>query len=269
MQPLLLVPLRPIRVEDPGDHRRHVEAPLGDLGDDDVRVVAVGRGDEGVGPIDPGRVQRLDLERGADRELAAHVLPGALEADLEPRVRLRVLVEAGDLVALAQQRPGQRGADPARADDEDEHGSRILVLGRVGARAPARLPPSGECPVAAPASSGGAVSSTRQGALRSTYSVTGPISAGRAPPTPPRIAPPRIRVGGSPPITITSTPRSRAVCDDPRPDVARPDHRRVHLHRLVLLAHLARALERRVGRLHPRPRGGGEVSGTVSGMSIT
>ena len=61
--PLLLVPLGPQRIEDPRDHRRHVEPPLRDLGDDDVRVVAVGGGDEGVGPLDPGGGQRLLLER--------------------------------------------------------------------------------------------------------------------------------------------------------------------------------------------------------------
>ena len=64
---------------------------------------------------------------------------------------------------------------------------------------------------------GGAVSSTRHGALRSTYSVTSPISGGRAAPIPPRIAPPRTRLGGSPPITIASTPRRRAASTIPAP----------------------------------------------------
>ena len=41
--------------------------------------------------------------------------------DLEPRVRLGVLVEAGDLVPLAEHRPGDAGADPATTDDQDEH----------------------------------------------------------------------------------------------------------------------------------------------------
>ena len=66
---LLLVPLGPQRIEDPRDHRRHVEPLLGDLGDDDVGVVAVGRGDERVRPLDPRREQRVDLEPGPDREL--------------------------------------------------------------------------------------------------------------------------------------------------------------------------------------------------------
>ena len=55
LQALALLPLRPQRVEDAGDHGRHVVAALGDLGDDDVGVVAVGGGDEGVGVLDPGR----------------------------------------------------------------------------------------------------------------------------------------------------------------------------------------------------------------------
>ena len=47
--------------------RGDVEAPLRDLGDHEVRVVAVGRGDEGVGAVDAGLEQRVDLERGARR----------------------------------------------------------------------------------------------------------------------------------------------------------------------------------------------------------
>ena len=97
VQALALVPLGPQRVEDAGDHRRHLVAALGDLGDDDVGVVAVGGGDEGVGLLDPGRDERVGLEPGADREAAAEVLPALVEADLEPRVGLGVLVEAGDL----------------------------------------------------------------------------------------------------------------------------------------------------------------------------
>src|SRR5215218_3138657 len=64
---------------------------------------------------------------------------------------------------------------------------------------------------------GGAVTSTGQGAFFSTYSVTSPTSGGRDPPTPPSTAPPFIRVGGSPPITITSTPRRRASSTIPAP----------------------------------------------------
>ena len=48
-----------------------VEAPLRDLGDHEVRVVAVGGGDEDVGLADAGLLERLDLERRADGEAAA------------------------------------------------------------------------------------------------------------------------------------------------------------------------------------------------------
>ena len=115
VQALALVPLGPQRVEDAGDHGRHFVAPLGDLGDDDVGVVAVGGGDEGVGLLDPGGDQGVGLEAGADREAAAEVLPGLVEADLEPRVRLRVLVEAGDFVAFAAASPGRPRSRPGRS----------------------------------------------------------------------------------------------------------------------------------------------------------
>src|SRR5262245_9748215 len=59
---LLLVPLGAERVEDARDHRRHVEPALRDLGDDDVGVIAVRGGDEGVGPFDPGREQGVLLK---------------------------------------------------------------------------------------------------------------------------------------------------------------------------------------------------------------
>ena len=123
MQALALVPFGPQRVEDAGDHGRHLVAALGDLGDDDVGVVAVGGGDEGVGVLDPGGDQSVGLEAGADGELAAEVLPALVEPDLEPRVRLGVLVEAGDFVPLAQHRASDGGANTATADDQDEHGA--------------------------------------------------------------------------------------------------------------------------------------------------
>ena len=146
----------------------------------------------------------------------------------------------------------------ARRVSERQRPRHPTTTADASARRPARLEPSLR----------GAVISTRQGALRSTYSVTGPISAGREPPMPPRIAPPRILLGGSPPITITSTPRSRAASTIPATDAARPDHREVDLDRLVLLAHLLRPLQRRFAA-SIRSGGGGESSGTVSGRSTT
>src|SRR5262249_5688836 len=47
------------RVEHADDDRRHVEELLCDLSDHDVRVVAVGGDDDGVGVLDPGGPQKL------------------------------------------------------------------------------------------------------------------------------------------------------------------------------------------------------------------
>src|SRR3954454_10361835 len=103
---LLAVPGRAPRVEDACDHLRHAEAELSDLRDDEVGVVAVGGGDEHVGLLDPGLRQRVHLERRADREAAAGLLPALAELDVEALVGERVLVEDGDGVARAQ---GGRG----------------------------------------------------------------------------------------------------------------------------------------------------------------
>src|SRR4051794_35062109 len=121
--PLLLVPLRAQRIQDPRDHGGYVEPSLRDLGDDDVRVVAVGGGDEGVRPLDPRGGESFLLQRGPHRELTALVLPGLLEVDLQTSVRLRVLVETGDLVTLPQHGAGHRRPNPPTTDDQNEHGS--------------------------------------------------------------------------------------------------------------------------------------------------
>src|ERR1700754_336560 len=66
VQALLGVPGGARGVCDAHDDPRDVEAPLGDLGDDQVRVVAAGGGDEDVRLLDAGLQQRVDLQRGAD-----------------------------------------------------------------------------------------------------------------------------------------------------------------------------------------------------------
>ena len=81
-----------------------LEAPLGDLGDDQVGVVAVGGGDEHVGALDAGLQQRVDLERGADRELAA----ASSQAPSSPRRGARA--RAGP-----RRGPRRRGRRRARA----------------------------------------------------------------------------------------------------------------------------------------------------------
>ena len=128
MQPLFAVPAGARGVHHAHDHLLHPEATLGYLGDDHVRVVAVGRGDEHVGTLDPGLHQRVDLERGPDRELTAGVLPAAVLAGVEALVGERVLVEHRDLVAGRDHRLRERGADAPGTHDQHEHERPRLVL---------------------------------------------------------------------------------------------------------------------------------------------
>ena len=141
------------------------EALLGDLGDDDVRVVAVGRGDEDVGALDPGGDQRLDLEPGADRELAAEVLP-ALSSPTSSR--------ACDSGSSSRQETSCPSRSIARATDEPTRPQPTIRMNM------ARILGPGLERAIRGASSGrvAAVSSTRHGAFFITYSVSGPISAG-------------------------------------------------------------------------------------------
>ena len=69
----------------------------------------------------PASFERVDLERGADRELPAGVLPGLVQVVVEQGVRLLVLVQHAHLVALPERPLGDRGADAAAADDQYEH----------------------------------------------------------------------------------------------------------------------------------------------------
>src|SRR3954454_20357126 len=63
LQPLLAVPGGARRVHHAAQDAPDLEAPLGDLRDDDVRVVTVGGGDEAVGASDARLQQRIDLQR--------------------------------------------------------------------------------------------------------------------------------------------------------------------------------------------------------------
>src|SRR4051812_23085826 len=82
-EPLLLVPRGARRVEHPHHHVLDAEALLRDLRDHEVRVVAVGGRDEGVGAVDAGLDQRVDLERGADGERAPLLLPAVVRTLFE------------------------------------------------------------------------------------------------------------------------------------------------------------------------------------------
>ena len=138
----------------------------------------------------PGGVERLDLQRGADREAPAGVLPGLVEVVVEQGVGLLGLVEDAHLVTLLDHPLGDRGADAAAADYQDEHGSTCTRRIGAGRRQTPGTANSSACAershgasaelarrasvvagsVAgrAAAPSGGAVTSTRQGAFSST-----------------------------------------------------------------------------------------------------
>jgi hypothetical protein len=75
VETLFPIPAGARGVHDAHEHLLHAEAPLGDLGDDEVRVVAVGRGDEDVGTLDAGLNEGVGLQRRPQRELAVGFLP--------------------------------------------------------------------------------------------------------------------------------------------------------------------------------------------------
>ena len=240
---------------------------LRDLGDDDVRVVAVGRrrrrrrrarSRPPSAPRSPAPCPTVNWPPG--------VLPRLVEPDLQPRVRLGVLVEAGDLVALGASSARERRADPARSDDEDEHRGGML---RADRRASARPSPR-RARRRAGIRRGGAVSSTRQGALREH--VLGhlpdlrPGAARRSRRGPPR---PGSGVGGSAPITITSTPRSRAASHDPGAHRRAPGPPRCAPRPSRTPRPPPWPARAPGSAASARSSGGGESSGTVSGRSTT
>ncbi len=107
----LRVELRARRVEHAHDDAAHVEALLRDLADDDVRVVAVGGDDDGVGVLDAGLAQEVGVHAVPDDERAGPALA-------EPRERVLVLVDDGHVPALLVELERDRRADAAAADDK-------------------------------------------------------------------------------------------------------------------------------------------------------
>src|SRR3954466_3273914 len=126
LQALLRVPAGPGRVEHPDDHALDIEAALGDLGDDEVGVVAVGRRYERVRLLDTGGEQRLDLQGGALGEAPAALLPALVLAALEQRDRLRVLVEDRDLVPLLEHRVRDRRPHATASNNQYKHSRSTL-----------------------------------------------------------------------------------------------------------------------------------------------
>ena len=112
------------------------------------------------------------------------------------------------------------------------------------------------------------MSRTLHGALVSTYSVAAPISAGLAAPMPPRVAPPRILLGGSAPTTIASASVRRAASTIPAPmSRARISSELTSTSSYSSPISLARSSARRASS--SRSGGSFASSGRVSGTSIT
>src|SRR2546421_11769072 len=212
LQPLLAIPLRAPRIQHADDHLLDAVAAARDLGDDQVRVVAVGRGDEGVGLRDPGLGEGVDLQPGTDGEAPTRLLPRRVELVVESLVRQRVLVEDRYLVALGERPLGDGRPDPAGPQHEDEHGRTLVVRpsdhyrsrpsdhsrsaasdSARSASTPSAFAPSGSAPsgVAAGAAArtgaaaAGAAEVTRAGALPTAQRVISPMKLCRGPPRPP------------------------------------------------------------------------------------
>src|SRR5207253_1073640 len=134
------------------DHALVVETLLRNLADHDVRVVAVGGDHDGVGLLDPGLAQDLDVHAVAEDEAAAPVVAEAGES-------LFLLVHGRHVPALAVELEGDAGADTAATDHQRVHG---FSLAHSVSEPSSSITPSGT-----------ATTSTPSGAFRSTYSTVG------------------------------------------------------------------------------------------------
>ena len=103
-----VVERRAARIEHAHDDVRDAEALLRDLRDDEVRVVAVGGDDDGVGVLHAGLAQHLGVHAVADDEAARPVLAQPLE-------RLFLLVDGAHVPALGLQRFRARTSRPDRS----------------------------------------------------------------------------------------------------------------------------------------------------------
>src|SRR5689334_20873645 len=70
------------RVEQPRDDRRHLKLELRDLRNHDVRVVAVRADDDGVGLLDPGLLEELQVHAVPDQEAPGPALTESPESVL-------------------------------------------------------------------------------------------------------------------------------------------------------------------------------------------
>src|SRR3954468_12824093 len=104
------------------------EALLRDLADHEVRVVAVGGHDDGLGVIDAGRAQDVDVHAVPEHEPAGPALA-------EPRERFLLLVDGGDVPTLVEELPRDVRAHPAAADDYCLHAFSVAPGARAGSSA--------------------------------------------------------------------------------------------------------------------------------------
>ena len=111
-----LVDLGATGVVDAGDHVLDAEGLAGDPRGEDVGVVAVADGGEGVGGLDPGLGQGVAVEPDAGDTLS-------LEGRAEAAERRAVLVDDRDVMPLALETEGQGRADTAAAHDHEMHGA--------------------------------------------------------------------------------------------------------------------------------------------------
>src|SRR5437763_9135247 len=113
-QPARVVELGARRVEDPDDRAVDAESLLGDLADDQVRVVAIGGDDDRVGVFDAGLAQDGRVHAVADDEPAGPVLSEAVEGRL-------LLVDRSHVPAFGCEPLRDRRAHPAAADNDELH----------------------------------------------------------------------------------------------------------------------------------------------------
>ena len=131
MQAELLVSVRPFGVVDAGDHSRHSEDVLGDLGRHDVAVVALRYSDEAVGVLDARPPQDFRVGSVAD-DLVALEIVCQHSARRRAGELVRVAIDDHHLVARLVHVGGQLGTHPTAADNEELQGA--LIIGRHSRR---------------------------------------------------------------------------------------------------------------------------------------
>src|SRR6185437_6232284 len=175
------VEVGPSRIEDAHDDTLVVEPLHRHLGDDEVRVVAVGGDDDCIGVFDTRLAQDVDVHAVAEHEAAAPVLT-------EARKRLLFFVDPGDFPAFLGKLERHVRPHSAAADHECLHALTIAhVVAYAGSSSSSSRTPCGK-----------ATTSTSQGAFFKTYSTVGEKKRDCR------------RHFGAEPTTIKSTPSSFA-----------------------------------------------------------